>query len=76
MRCKSCPTEIRWMKHAKTGKPAPIESRPSANGNIRIHPHRPVYVVLNAERAADAREAGEELYLNHFATCEKAEAHK
>lgn len=66
--CKYCPTEIVWARHPDTGKPAPIEDEATDDGNIRLHDDG-TYTVLAGERLTHARETGEHLHLNHFATC-------
>lgn len=70
MKCKWCPTDINWHRHETTDKPAPIEDEAADNGNIRVNDDG-TYTVLAGERLKAARQLGETLYLNHFATCER-----
>ncbi len=64
--CRSCGAEVVWLKHVRTGKPAPIDAVPNAAGNIVIHLDRGTYENV----PADEREAQREwLHTNHFSTC-------
>lgn len=49
----------------------PLDPEPSETGNVRVDVHALPYTatVLNADDAAAARAAGEELYTSHHATC-------
>jgi hypothetical protein len=75
MKCRSCPTDIHWVKSATTGKPAPIETREHPDGNITIRDGR-YHVLTGVELEAARNDPDEPLHLNHFATCPKAARHK
>ena len=67
--CGSCGEPIYWLKHVRSGKPAPIEIKTSANGNILVDVSHGTYgMALPAEKVAYP----EHLHLNHFATCPQA----
>ena len=67
--CGSCGEPIYWLKHVRTGKPAPIEVKTTPNGNILVDVSRGTYcMALAAEKVAYP----EHLHLNHFATCPQA----
>lgn len=62
--CRSCRAEILWLKHGKTGKPAPIDAKPvPTGGNIRVDLAAGTYeIVPKAARTGPLR-------TNHFTTC-------
>lgn len=62
--CRSCHAEILWLKHGKTGKPAPINAKPvPTGGNIRVDLTLGTYdIVPKAERTGPLR-------TNHFSSC-------
>lgn len=64
-KCKTCPINLWWLKHATTGKSAPIESQPSANGNIAVLGNGFYTIIPASER----HEWEGNLHLNHWATC-------
>lgn len=68
--CQKCNTEVIWLRHKDTNKPAPIEAAPNENGNIFTHGK--LYRLATAEEIAKAKAIGKPLYLNHFASCEFA----
>ncbi len=63
-RCRSCNAEILWLKHAKSGKLAPIDAKPvPTGGNIRVDLAQGTYsIVPKAERTGPLR-------TSHFSTC-------
>lgn len=67
--CGSCGEPIWWLKSDKTGKPAPIEVKPSDTGNIAVNllsgEYHIVPAIFRAEQVVP-------LHLNHFATCPQA----
>jgi hypothetical protein len=71
-RCRRCVTEIIWLNHATTGKPAPIEAAPHHDGNLVISREKGLYRQATAEEKETAKVEGKNLYINHFATCEFA----
>jgi hypothetical protein len=71
MKCFGCKAEIVFATTAK-GKQIPIDDQPSLIGNIRILDG--VAHFLDKEAAGAAREAGEQLYVAHFATCPRADS--
>lgn len=67
--CASCGEPIYWLKHARSGKPAPIEVRTTPTGNILIDTQHGTYcMALAAEKVSYP----DFLHLNHFATCPQA----
>jgi len=58
------------LTYVKSGKAAPIEARPSPDGNIHIDLDHGTYIILRGAELDKARERGIQLYLNHFSTCE------
>lgn len=72
--CNSCGAPIIWLKHAKTGKPAPINAALDLAGNIVIYPEQGIYVMVSPHEMAGFRLAypDKEFHLNHFASCPQA----
>lgn len=68
-KCRSCYRSVYRLTNDNTGKPAPIDADPVADGNIAIDLEKGSYSVLAGPRLDAAREAGELLRKNHFATC-------
>lgn len=58
--------------HFETGKPAPIEVKPSDDGNILITGD--TYEVVTKDEREKAKQRGFVLRKNHFATCEFAKS--
>ena len=74
--CRSCGAEVFWLKHEKTGKPAPINVGGDLQGNITVSLADGTYRVEGRERLSEIR-AGilpEILHTNHFQTCSSAGA--
>jgi len=67
--CGSCGAPIWWLKHERTGKPAPIDFYHNQEGNIIIALELGVYAVAPKAQAEEMRRAGEPLHTNHFMTC-------
>ena len=67
-----CPVTIRMLVYRKSGKRAPIEAKPSPDGNIHIDVEQGTYIILSGEELQRARDRGIQLHLNHFVTCEYA----
>ena len=66
--CTSCGAPIYWLKHEKTGKLAPIDAAPSANGNCLVNLQDSTYRLALGQSGT--------LYTNHFATCPQAATHR
>jgi hypothetical protein len=70
--CRSCGAPIRWAK-TLNGKAIPLDAQPTSAGNIVLHdtgdPNAPKARVLAGADLFDARTAGAELWLSHYATC-------
>lgn len=64
--CRSCRAEIIWLKHATSGKAAPIDAAPAPGGNCLIHAPAGTYRIIGAKDRATF--AGQ-LHYNHFASC-------
>lgn len=82
-RCSSCAAPITW-RITKAGKRAPIDEAPVENGNVLIvetpaqaHVFDTMIgraVTLSGAWLQAARNAGVDLYVNHWATCRDREA--
>jgi len=70
--CQKCSTEVRWLRHKKTGNPAPIEAAPSPTGNILVKGD--LYRIATPEEIEKAKRLGIKLFLNHFASCKFAKS--
>jgi hypothetical protein len=76
-RCRhpDCAAPIRW-GITTAGKRMPVDVAPSPEGNLSLEETRggrgPNIYALAGEELAEARAAGERLYLSHFATCAHA----
>ena len=55
------------VQHHKTGRRAPIEVQPTADGNVLVTDH--LYEIVPREERAGLLARGYELRKNHFATC-------
>ena len=67
--CGSCGEPIIWLKHQRTGKPAPIEAKIDPMGNILTDVAHGTYCIANAQERVCYPE---QLHLNHFVTCPQA----
>lgn len=77
-RCRRCPAPIVFAVQNPTAsnphpKPNPLCAEPTPDGNLRLDPKTMRYDVLTGEELRAAREAGEGLYLSHFANCRARE---
>lgn len=73
-RCRSCRAQIAWAI-TPNGKKLPLDPEPHDQGNLTVSLDGGVLrtgVVLRAAREA-MHEAGNQLYLSHFATCAHAD---
>jgi hypothetical protein len=63
--CRSCGAPVYWLKHATTGKLAPVDAAPNPSGNVTVDPAAGTYTVLGTAgaRADTAR------YTSHFMPC-------
>ena len=84
-RCRSCDAEVYWLKHEKTGKPAPINVAGDPQGNITVSLSAGTYRVESKARLEEMRaEIAEKgfgggapiLHTSHFQTCPAAGAWK
>ncbi|MCK9251111.1 MAG: hypothetical protein M0P31_19280 [Solirubrobacteraceae bacterium] len=77
--CTLCGAPIEWAVATATGRFMPLDPHPAASGNVRRSPRtadrngRPAIEVLGPLEALAALQAGESLYLSHFATCPRAD---
>jgi hypothetical protein len=67
--CDACGAAIRSRQHITTGKRAPIDVEPVANGNIVLVGDTQYRVVTKTAPA----QPGELTYVSHFATCPDAQ---
>lgn len=78
--CRSCPARFQWALTEAKGKRTPIDPEPSPEGTIRLRARGnellPYAIVLRGDELDEARAAGENLYLTHFATCPNAARHR
>lgn len=65
--CRSCGVSVMWLRGASTGRLAPIESEPAADGNLHIDLEKGTYHLANVGCPKDAPR-----YVNHFARCPQA----
>ena len=72
--CNSCNAPIVWLKHAKTGKPAPINAAVDPGGNIVMYPDKGIYVVASPKEMTGFRFAypDTQFHTNHFSNCPQA----
>jgi len=88
-RCRSCGEEILWLPNDQTGKKAPIELTPDADGPVVLmhapgNDEEPIayHVLTKAERAlrmfdpAVPANSSAARYRNHFQTCAQAQSWK
>ena len=68
--CASCGEPIYWLKHARTGKPAPIEVRTVEKGDILVNLTAGTYGKVTDP--VDHETYKTWLHLNHFASCPQA----
>lgn len=67
---RSCGADVYWLRHARTGKMAPIDAAPDPAGNIIVHLDQGTYENI----PKDEREAQRDwLRTSHFQTCPSAE---
>lgn len=71
-KCSKCATLINWLKHKVSGKPAPIEAEPNAQGNILVKGDQ--YRIAKQAEIEKAKAIGHQLFLNHFAGCPEAQS--
>ena len=73
-RCRSCGEEVAWLRHQKTGNPAPIELAPAPDGlgNIRTNLDDGTYRVLGKAELETIGPWRKVLSLNHFSRCPQA----
>lgn len=77
-KCETCIAPILWVVMLKNGvasKPAPLDARPVASGNIVVRPGKQSDKLYGRVVAAD-QFVGEPRYLSHFATCPGASQHR
>jgi len=72
--CRSCQVEVYDLLYLRTGKTAPIEVRPSANGNVLIDLEAGTYSIVTGEALALAGRGQAELHVNHYVSCPQAAA--
>jgi hypothetical protein len=72
--CKSCGRGIKWLKHEKSGKAAPIDDVPTLDGNILIDEEKGTYRIVSTH--TERSEFIGRLHKSHFATCPNAREHQ
>lgn len=70
--CGSCRAQIRWFK-TPAGRSMPVDVEPSEAGTIVIEEG---IAVVSPAKAMGARNAGEDTYMPHWATCPNANEHR
>lgn len=76
--CETCKAPTRWAE-TDSGNWMMVDLRPSERGNLRLRERgteAPGVSRLGTSEAQRAREAGEDLYIAHFATCPDAAQHR
>ncbi len=76
--CNSCGSPVQWAT-TDTGKQMPVDVAPADTGNVRVYRDDWGKVrshTLKQDELQAARDAGEPLYLSHFATCPNAKRHR
>jgi hypothetical protein len=73
-KCQKCAAEIVWVEHHKTHRLAPIDSQPSADGNILVTGD--LYELVPRDEREKVLRRGFVLRKNHFATCPDAQDFK
>ena len=72
--CRSCGAPVVWRRHAKTGKWAPIDATPAAEGNVVMLARSDRYAIV--PRGELGQDDARPRYTPHFATCPHAAAHR
>jgi hypothetical protein len=67
--CRSCSAEVLWVYFVSSGRRAPLDAEPTPDGRVLLEPDGIHARVVSAQRAMEARAAGEQTYTSHFATC-------
>lgn len=70
--CRSCNARIAWLK-TPAGRSMPVDVEPSLSGNIIIEN---AVAIVSPARAIEARAAGRDTYVSHYATCPQANEHR
>ena len=70
-KCRACPAPIIFAKQRGRfdSKSNPLNAEPHADGNLRLDRRTMEYDVLTGQTLAEAKLAGEALYLSHFVNC-------
>ena len=67
--CTACGTALRFAAHVRTGKEAPLEATPAADGILVLEPGGATYRILTPDERATWPGPR---YHNHFARCPAA----
>lgn len=74
--CRSCKAQVFFAVNQTTGRRLIVDAEPDGDrGNVSVKDlgdGSHICRVLTNDEAADARQAGEDLYLDHHATCPEA----
>ncbi len=73
--CRSCGAPVVWIVYP-TGKRAPLDAQPHADGTIKRFDPTMSATVLTGSELATARANGDPLHRSHFATCPNAAQHR
>lgn len=71
-RCRACDEEIWWLEHVSTGKKAPIEVEPAADGACLPSLGDGQYRIASKEERAELGPK-RQLHRNHFQACPEAQ---
>lgn len=71
--CRSCGAKIFWVRMAPSGGLAPIDEKPSPDGNVVLTSINPPKARVIHKSEADPPKVR---YLNHFASCPNAPSHR
>lgn len=74
--CKSCGSELLWVKMLGTGKRMPLDALPSPFGTVHVEADGIAEVITDKKDREDRLQHNEPLYRSHFATCSAAAKHR
>lgn len=66
--CEKCGTEIIFLRHARTGKLAPIEVKPDPQGRFQINWQDQTYTTIFTPKVSR-----QDYYENHYVRCPAAQ---
>jgi hypothetical protein len=70
--CGTCRAPVFDLAHARTGKLAPIDAEPSADGNVVINLDERTYMIIAKDTSLIRDGRVQPRHKNHWATCRDA----